>query len=40
MLKLKLHDFADSLEKALMLGKLEGRRRREMTEDKMAGWHQ
>ena len=29
---------ADSLEKTLMLGKIEDRRRR-MTEDEMAGWH-
>ena len=29
----------DSLEKTLMLGKIEGRRRRGMTEDEMAGWH-
>ena len=28
----------DSLEKTLMLGKIEGRRRR-MTEDEMVGWH-
>ena len=45
MLKLKLQYFghlmrrADSLEKALMLGKIEGRRRRGMTEDEMVGWH-
>ena len=44
MLKLKLQYFghlmqrADSLEKTLMLGKMEGRRRG-MTEDKMVGWH-
>ena len=43
-MKLKLQYFghlmqkADSLEKTLMLGKIEGRRRR-MTEDEMAGWH-
>ena len=42
ILKLKLHCFghlmqrADSLEKTLMLGKVEGRR---TTEDKMVGWH-
>ena len=33
---------ADSFEKTLMLGKIEGRRRRGwkgMTEDEMAGWH-
>ena len=45
MLKLKLQYFgylmqrADSLEKTLMLGKTEGRRRRGMTEDEMVGWH-
>ena len=46
MMKLKLQYFghlirrADSLEKTLMLGKIEGRRRRGMrTEDKMVGWH-
>ena len=45
MLKLKLQYFghlmqrADSLEKTLMLGKIEGRRRRVMTEDEMVGWH-
>ena len=44
MLKLKRQYFGhlmrgtDSLEKALMLGKIEGRRRR-MTEDEMVGWH-
>ena len=30
---------ADSLEKTLMLGKIEGRRRRGWTEDEMVGWH-
>ena len=30
---------ADSLEKILMLGKTEGRRRRGVTEDEMVGWH-
>ena len=30
---------ADSLEKTLMLGKIEGRRRRGVTEDEMVGWH-
>ena len=30
---------ADSLEKTLMLGKIEGMRRRRWTEDKMVGWH-
>ena len=29
----------DSLEKTLMLGKIEGRRRKGTTEDKMVGWH-
>ena len=44
MLKLKLQYFdhlmrrADSLEKTLMLGKIEGRRRR-TTEDEIVGWH-
>ena len=44
MLKLKLQYFghlmrrADSLEKTLMLGKIEGRRRR-AAEDEMVGWH-
>ena len=44
MLKLKLQYFghlmqrADSLEKTLMLGKIEGRRRRER-QDEMVGWH-
>ena len=45
MLKLKLQYYGhlmqrtDSLEKTLMLGKIEGRRRRGMTEDEMVGWH-
>ena len=45
MLKLKLQYFghlmrrADSFEKTLMLGKIEGRRRRGMTEVEMVGWH-
>ena len=45
MLKLKLQYFVhvmqriDSLEKTLMLGKIEGRRRRGMTEVEMVGWH-
>ena len=44
MLKLKLQHFghlmqrADSFEKTLMLGKIEGRRRKGR-EDKMVGWH-
>ena len=29
----------DSLEKTLMLGKIEGRRRRGQTEDEMVGWY-
>ena len=45
MLKMMLQYFghlmqrANSLEKTLMLGKVEGRRRRGMTEDEMVGWH-
>ena len=45
MLKLKLQYFgdlmwrADSFEKTQMLGKIEGRRRRGLTEDEMIGWH-
>ena len=45
MLKLKLQYFGhlegrtDSLEKTLMLTKIEGRRRRGTTEDKMFGWY-
>ena len=45
MLKLKPQYFghlmrrADSFEKTLMLGKIEGRRRRGATEDEMVGWH-
>ena len=45
MLKLKLQYFghlmrrADSLEKILMLGKIEGKRRRGRQEDEMAGWY-
>ena len=46
MLKLKLQYFghlmlrANSFEKTLMLGKIEGRRRRgRTTEDEMVGWH-
>ena len=44
MLKMKLQYFghlmqrADSLEKTLMLGKIEGRRKG-MTEDEMVRWH-
>ena len=45
MLNLKLQYFghlmwrADSLEKPLLLGKIEGRMRRGMTEDEMVGWY-
>ena len=45
MLKLKLQYFghllrrADSLEKALMLGKMEGGQEKGMTEDETVGWH-
>ena len=45
MLKLKLQYFGhlmgrtDSVEKTLMLGKSEGRKRRGTTEDEMVGWH-
>ena len=43
MLKLQcfghLMQRTDSLEKTLILGKTEGRRRRGMTEDEMVGWH-
>ena len=45
MLKLKLQFFdhlmqrTDSLEKTLMLGKIEGERREGATEDEMVGWH-
>ena len=45
MLKLKLQYFGhlmritDSLEKTLMLGKIEGRRKRGQ-QDEMVGWHQ
>ena len=45
MLKLKLQYSGHlmqrdhSLEKTLMLGKIEGRRRRGMTEDEMVFWH-
>ena len=46
MLKPKLQYFghlmqrADSFEKTLMLGRIEGRRRRgQLTEDEMAEWH-
>ena len=45
MLKLKVQYFghpvprADSLEKTLMLGKIEGKRRKRVAEDEMVGWH-
>ena len=45
MLKVKFQYFgylmqrADSFEKTLMLGRIEGRKRRRMTEDVMVGWH-
>ena len=45
MLKLELQYFghlmgrADSFEKTLMLGKIEGKEEEEATEDKMVGWH-
>ena len=43
MLKLQYFGYlmqrTDSLGKTLMLGKIEGRRRRGMTEDEMVGWH-
>ena len=45
MLKLRLQYFghlmqrADSLEKTLMLGKIEGRGKKGMIEDEMVGWH-
>ena len=45
MLKLKLQYFghlmqkADLLEKILILGKIEGKRRRRATEEEMVGWH-
>ena len=45
MLKLKFQSFShliqrtDSLEKTLMLGKIQGRKKREATEDEMVGWY-
>ena len=45
MLKLNLQYFGhlmqrtDSLTKTVMLGKIEGKRRKGMTEDEMVGWH-
>ena len=44
-LKLKLQYFGhlmrrvESLEKTLMLGKIEGRQEKRMAEDEMVGWH-
>ena len=46
LVKLKLQYFghlmwtADSFEKTLMLGKIEGGRKKGVTEDEMVGWHQ
>ena len=46
LLKLKLQYFGhliprdNSLKKTLMLGKIEGRRRRVITKGEMVGWHQ
>ena len=45
MLNLKLQKFghlmqrANSFEKTLIMGKIEGRRRRGWQEDEMVGWH-
>ena len=45
MLKLKFQSFGhliqrtDSLEKTLMLGKIQGRKKRGATEDEMVGWY-
>ena len=45
MLKMQLQYFghlmqrANSLEKTFMLGKIEGKRRRRVTDDEMVGWH-
>ena len=45
MLKLRLQYFdhlmriADSLEKTLLLGKIEGQEEKGMTEDEMVGWY-
>ena len=45
MLKVKLQYFghlmqgADSFEKTLMLGKIEGRKKKGTTKDEMVGWH-
>ena len=45
MLKLKLQYFGhlirrvDSLEKTMMLGKIDGQEKKGVTEDEMVGWH-
>ena len=45
MLKLKFQEFGhlkqrvDSLEKTMMLGKIEGQEKKGVTEDEMVGWH-
>ena len=45
MLRLKLHCLgpliqrADSMEKTMMLGKIEGQEKKGVTEDEMVGWH-
>ena len=39
MLKLKLQYFGHSLEKTLMLGKIEGGEEKGTTEDEIVGWH-
>ena len=45
MQKLKLHCLgpliqrADSMEKTMMLGKIEGQEKKGVTEDEMVGWH-
>ena len=36
---LQLFQVSDSFEKTLMMGKIEDKRRRGMTEDEMVGWH-
>ena len=35
----QLDEKSNSLEKTLMLGRIEGRKRRGAAEDKMVGWH-
>ena len=45
MLRLKLHCLgpliqrADSMEKTMMLGKIDGQEKKGVTEDEMVGWH-